>query len=180
MWCVYAQLLVDQSKKIFECFVCFWKWFLSLLLWKFFSKSQIFCVKKLSVWQFRDSTCKWMQSHPSCKLKWGNFNFLKIQVESFIAQLRVLHDSNLTHENLPYAFAHFTSNSQVAWKSLSCEMRKKSIFKGLEMLVFQKHCHFVLRDSNSPNHQISSKLNLFDVVKATRKQTCYFMNGKRN
>ena len=35
MWCVCAQLYTDQSKKIFDHFICFWKWFLSLFEFMF-------------------------------------------------------------------------------------------------------------------------------------------------
>ena len=47
MWCVYAQVLNDQTKKYFWVFFFFWKWFyLSLVFWKFFPKSQIIFVLK--------------------------------------------------------------------------------------------------------------------------------------
>ena len=51
--------------------------------------------------------------------------------ECFATHSRVLCDSNLAYENLPCAFAHFASNSRVACKSLTCEMCKKSVLKGL-------------------------------------------------
>ena len=35
MWCVCAQLYMDQSKRIFDHFICFWKWFLSLFVFMF-------------------------------------------------------------------------------------------------------------------------------------------------
>ena len=41
--------LMIKPKKIFEYFICFWKLFLSLWLWKFFSKCQILFVEKLYV-----------------------------------------------------------------------------------------------------------------------------------
>ena len=72
--CMLNSLLI-KPKNIFECFICFWKWFLSFLFWKFSSKCQNFCVEKLGVWQFCDSLRKWMQSHPSREVIWGNLNF---------------------------------------------------------------------------------------------------------
>ena len=36
MWCVCAQPYVDQTKKIFILFICFWKWFVSLMFVKVF------------------------------------------------------------------------------------------------------------------------------------------------
>ena len=35
MWCVCAQSYMVQSKKIFDHFICFWKWFLSLFVFMF-------------------------------------------------------------------------------------------------------------------------------------------------
>ena len=29
---VYAQVLADQIKKIFKCFICFWKWFYTFMI----------------------------------------------------------------------------------------------------------------------------------------------------
>ena len=43
MWCVCAQPCVDQTKKIFVLFVCFWKWFVSPM---FFKVSQVVFVWK--------------------------------------------------------------------------------------------------------------------------------------
>ena len=36
MWCVCTQPYVDQIKKIFILFVCFWKWFVSPIFFKIF------------------------------------------------------------------------------------------------------------------------------------------------
>ena len=52
----------------------------------------------------------------------------QIQAESFVTQMQVLHDSNLTHESFPCAFAHFESS---LWNV------QKVGFKGLELTVFQ-------------------------------------------
>ena len=50
MWCVCAQLYMDQSKKIFDHFICFWKWYLSLFVFMFsayfvFQYLNMFCVE---------------------------------------------------------------------------------------------------------------------------------------
>ena len=36
MWCLCAQPYVDQTKKNFVLFVCFWKWFVSPMFFKVF------------------------------------------------------------------------------------------------------------------------------------------------
>ena len=51
MWCVCAQLYMDQSKKNFDHFICFWKWFLSFFVSMFsayfvFHCLSMFCVEK--------------------------------------------------------------------------------------------------------------------------------------
>ena len=49
--CVCAQLYMDQIKKIFDHFICIWKWFLSLFVFMFsayfiFHCLNMFCVEK--------------------------------------------------------------------------------------------------------------------------------------
>ena len=60
MWCVCAQSYVDQTKKIFVLFVCFWKWFASPMFFKVF--------KIVFVWK----TCFLgvFVTHFMCKLSW--------------------------------------------------------------------------------------------------------------
>ena len=60
MWCVCAQPYVDQTKRIFVLFVCFWKWFVSLMFFKVF--------QVVFVWK----TCfpSVFVTHFMCKLNW--------------------------------------------------------------------------------------------------------------
>ena len=58
MWCVCAQSYMVQFKKIFDHFICFWKWFLSLFVFMFsvyfvFHCLNMFCVEKTGVRVFR-------------------------------------------------------------------------------------------------------------------------------
>ena len=51
MWCVCAQSYMVQSKNIFDHFICFWKWFLSLFVFMFsvyfvFHYLTMFCIEK--------------------------------------------------------------------------------------------------------------------------------------
>ena len=51
MWCVCAQSYMVQSKKIFDHFICFWKWFLSPFVFMFsvyfvFHCLNMFCIEK--------------------------------------------------------------------------------------------------------------------------------------
>ena len=71
-------------------------------------------------------------------------------------QMQVRLDSNLTCKSLPNAFAHFASNSWVACESLTSEISKKSVLKGLNWQLFK-----ILFFSSSwvphPKLKISSK-----------------------
>ena len=51
MWCVCAQSYMVESKNIFDHFICFWKWFLSLFVFMFsvyfvFHCLNMFCIEK--------------------------------------------------------------------------------------------------------------------------------------
>ena len=48
MWYVCGQLYMDQTKKIFDHFICIWKWFLSLFVFMFsaYFVLNMFCVEK--------------------------------------------------------------------------------------------------------------------------------------
>ena len=45
MWCVCAQPYVDQTKKIFDCFICIWKCFSSLFVSRFCTYFVFQCFK---------------------------------------------------------------------------------------------------------------------------------------
>ena len=60
MWCMCAQIYMDQSKFFFDHFICIWKWFLSLFVLGFnallcFSLFKHVLYWKTSVRVFRDS-----------------------------------------------------------------------------------------------------------------------------
>ena len=102
MWYVSAQLYIDQSKKIFDHFTCFWKWFLSLFVFMFsayfvFYCLNMFCVEK-QVLEFFSTQLVTRQSwNPSRK---------------FIQKLwRLTHDSLATHKQLEKIFAIEPHNS---------------------------------------------------------------------
>ena len=42
MWCVYSNTCWSKPKKIFECFICFWKWFYTFMSFVFYQN--VFCV----------------------------------------------------------------------------------------------------------------------------------------
>ena len=42
MWCVYSNTCWSKPKKIFECFICFWKWFYTFMSFVF--DQNVFCV----------------------------------------------------------------------------------------------------------------------------------------
>ena len=60
MWCVRAQPYVNQTKKIFVLFVCFWKWFVSPMFFKVFQIVFVWKTCFLGVFV----------THFMCKLSW--------------------------------------------------------------------------------------------------------------
>ena len=74
MWCVCAQSYMVQSKKIFDHFICFWKWFLSLFVFMFtayfvFHCLNMFCIeKKTSVRVFRGSAGDLLVAKPQSRV----------------------------------------------------------------------------------------------------------------
>ena len=150
MWFVYAQLcdctcsnvicvivraicvcLTSKPKKIFKCFTCFRKWFLSLGCWKFLSKCQNLCVEKLCVWPFCDCFREWF--HITIFLR--NFNFLKISSREFCKSL--MSASQVKLDPWKSALCIYTF-----LESLTHEMLKNTVFRGLK-IQFSKHLVFL-------------------------------------
>ena len=115
-----------------------------------------------------------MHSHPSCEVIWENFNFFTISGSDLATHSQVLHNSDLTCESLPYAFAHFASNLWVARESLTRKMHEKSVLRAWT-IVSQKLCPLAPRDSLSPKLEISSKLNLFLLDFSSKTTLRYFL-----
>ena len=88
MWCVCAQSYVDQTKKIFVLFVCFWKWFVSLMFFKVFQVVFVWKTWFLGVFvTYFMYKFNWELNGPILK-------FFQLWTESFVTVLRV----RLTHE----------------------------------------------------------------------------------
>ena len=73
MWCVCAQSYMVQSKKIFDHFICFWKWFLSLFVFMFsvyfvFHWLTMFCIEKLVLEFFAAQLATLQSRNPSREL----------------------------------------------------------------------------------------------------------------
>ena len=51
MWCVCVQLYIDQTKKIFDHFICISKWFLSLFVLMFCAYFVFHCFKHVLYWK---------------------------------------------------------------------------------------------------------------------------------
>ena len=101
MWCVCAQLYVDQIKKIFVFFfVCFWKWFVSLIFFKVFQIVFVWktCFLGVFVTYFM---CKlsWELNHPILKF----FNFgqrvSRLFRGCFVSKAYQQNTSKITSEN---------------------------------------------------------------------------------
>ena len=103
-----AQLYMDQSKKIFDHFICIWKWFLSLFAFMLsayfvFHFLNMFCVEKLVSEFFTTHLTTHQSLNPS----------------------REVHPEALaTHSRLMKIFA------TELYDSPSCETPKKSFLKG--------------------------------------------------
>ena len=92
--CILNCLMI-KPRNIFECFMCFWKWFLSL--WSLIAWCQIFSVKKFCFWPFRNCFHEW----PLVAKFLRNFNFLKISGKEFHESL--VSSSRLRLDSLKFA-----------------------------------------------------------------------------
>ena len=117
MWCVCAHLYMDQSKKIFDNFICIWKWFLSLFVFMFsayfvFHCLNMFCVEK--------QVCELFATYLTTRATHKNFR------DSF-------HDSPVAQRKLrvhPEAFATHLATRENFRDSLSREMPRNNFLKG--------------------------------------------------
>ena len=98
--CMLNYLMI-KPKKIFECFMCFWKWFLSLWSLKFFSNVKFLVLKNFVFGHFTTTS----RVASSCKI------LKKFQIfKNFRQRISwVLRDLDLTRENMPCASAYFVS-----------------------------------------------------------------------
>ena len=130
--CMLNYLMINP-KKIFEYFIYFWKWFLSLCFWKFFSKCQILCVEKLCLAILR-LLSRVVSSHEILK----KFQFLKnfkqrvswLPRKCFVTQ-------SWPEKSYPVHLHILRVGSWLALESLTSEMCEKTVFKGLKISVFQ-------------------------------------------
>ena len=88
MWCVCAQLYMDQTKKIFDHFICIWKCFSSLSVSRFCTYFAFQCFKLVFVLKNRGQSLSWVvrnlaASHKVKKCIFGH------QVVSFASSLQV-------------------------------------------------------------------------------------------
>ena len=130
--CMLNYLMI-KPKKIFEYFICFWKWFLSLCFWMFFSKCQILCVEKLCLAISR-LLSQMVPSHKILK----EFQFLK----NFRQRVSWLPCKWFATQTWPMKFCpvHLHISRVGSWlvcESLTRKIQKKKIFKGLENSVFK-------------------------------------------
>ena len=114
MWCVCAQSYIVQSKKIFDHFICFWKWFLSLFVFMFsayfvFHCLTMFCIEK-QVSEFFVAQLATRQSRNP------NREFIQ---KLLAAHLRLVCNSLVTHSRLAKIFATETRDSRLARDSLA-------------------------------------------------------------
>ena len=105
MWCVYAQSYMDQTKKIFDHFICIWKCFyhslfLSFVLNFFFNVLSLFCCWKTGVRVFRESFV-------SCS---------RLGYESWSWKMHFWHSGRNFREYLTSnSWVHSSQNSQISY-----------------------------------------------------------------
>ena len=120
MWCVCAQSYMVQSKKIFDHFICFWKWFLSLFVFMFsvyivFHCFTMFCIEKqVSVFFAAQLVTCQSRAH------------LEAFGDSLAACSRLTRDSRLARDSLA------TRKNFRDWTSWLAQSRnaQKQLFKG--------------------------------------------------
>ena len=78
---VCAQPYVDQIKKIFVLFTCFWKRFVSSMFFKVFQVNFVWKTCFLGVF------VTYFLSKLSCEFKWSNSQVFQLWIESFVSVL---------------------------------------------------------------------------------------------
>ena len=149
---MYAQLLDDQTQKDFWVFYLFQEViFVTLVLKVFLKMSNFLCWKTLCLAILRLLS----QVVPNREIL-KKFQFLKNFKQSFVSPSWVVHDSNLTHKNMPSAFAHFVSRLATGLRVTNSwnAKKKKIVFKDTKFL-FSKY--FIFSHSVTPTVQNSSK-----------------------
>ena len=120
MWCVCAQLYMDQFKKIFDHFICFWKWFFSLFVYMFstyfvFHCLNMFCVEK--------QVLKFFVTHLATRQSW---NPSREHIQKLLQFTREnLHDSlrDLTSRETPRNSFLKSFTRETCFKPLSSSLR---------------------------------------------------------
>ena len=71
MWCVCTQPYMDQTKKIFDHFICIWKCFSSLFVFKFCTYFVFQCFKLVFVLKNKGQSLSWVVCNlaASCEAK---------------------------------------------------------------------------------------------------------------
>ena len=132
MWCVCAQPYVDQTKKIFVLFVCFWKWFVLPLFFKVFQI--VFVWKKCFLGVF--------VTHFICKLSW-ELNGPILKFFSFTQKVSRLFRDCLASK------AYQRNTSEILWDSNQRNYHRKfpdQLLKGISWDI----CFKLLSSSLKP------------------------------
>ena len=95
MWCVCALLYMDQSKKIFDHFICIWKWFLSLFVFMFNAYFFFHCLNMFYVEkQVSEFFTTHLATHIVTRMTHENFrdllvvqHKLRVHLEAFMTHL---------------------------------------------------------------------------------------------
>ena len=110
MWCLCAQLFMDQTEKIFDYFFCIWKWFLALFVFMFCAYFVFHCFKHVLCWKtsvrvFCDllvaklEKCIFLHFLRLTRDSWKSSQLILWLASHEIRKLRVYLEALVTHEN---------------------------------------------------------------------------------
>ena len=159
MWYIINCMMI-RPKKIFEYFICFWKFFsVSLLRWKFFQKAKFVLLKNSFKGIFASKSREKLSHNLTVKMRKLIFISSKILHREFSDSLIAASREIASRETYLMHSRHFTSIPQVLREKLSREMSGFLVFKWANSDNFSKTFFCLLRASLNPKHIFHSNLN---------------------
>ena len=160
--------LMIKPKKIFKCFICFWKCLgVSLMFWKFFQKAKSVLLKNSCISIFASKVSR---TQVAKMRKWISISSKILHRES-LNSLASHSREMASCESCPVHLRRFARNSQVPRDYLSRKMSGFSVFKEAHNDSFSKTLFCLPRVSLNPKHPFHSNLNQnsLDFIPKTSK-----------
>ena len=160
--------LIIKPKKIFKCFICFWKCLgVSLMFWKFFQKAKSVLLKNSYI---SISASKVSRTQVVKMRKWISISSKILHRES-LNSLASHSREMASCKSCPVHLRHFARNSQVPHNYLSCKMSGFSVFKEAHNDSFSKLYFAFLVSLSTQNTiftQISTKTHWISSLRLLR------------